>query len=93
MQTCSTMARCSWPSRITHEYRHGIQAAISHRFGVCPRAFRARDNAAILVRNRETGKTIQRIAKAETIASPEFQAWLAARSAAGSDVYRKHESD
>ena len=45
------------------------------------------DNAAILVRNRETGKTVQRIAKAETITSPEFQAWLAARNAAGSDVY------
>lgn len=45
------------------------------------------DNAAILVRNRSTGHTVQRIAKAETIASPEFQAWLAARSAAGSDVY------
>ena len=45
------------------------------------------DNAAILVRNRGTGKTVQRITKAETIASPEFQAWLAARSAGGSDVY------
>jgi hypothetical protein len=45
------------------------------------------DNAAILVRNRGTGKTLQRITKAETIASPEFQTWLAARSAAGSDVY------
>jgi hypothetical protein len=49
--------------------------------------FGPHDNAAILVRNRGTGKTVQRIAKAETIASPEFQAWLAARSAAGSDVY------
>jgi hypothetical protein len=49
--------------------------------------FEPADNAAILVRNRGTGKTVQRIAKAETIASPEFQAWLAARSAAGSDVY------
>jgi hypothetical protein len=49
--------------------------------------FEPTDNAAILVRNRGTGKTIQRITKAETIASPEFQAWLAARSAAGSDVY------
>jgi RepB DNA-primase from phage plasmid len=49
--------------------------------------FRPDDNAAILVRNRGTGKTVQRITKAETIASPEFQAWLAARSAAGSDVY------
>ena len=49
--------------------------------------FEPTDNAAILVRNRGTGKTVQRISKAETIASPEFQAWLAARSAAGSDVY------
>jgi hypothetical protein len=49
--------------------------------------FDAADNAAILVRNRGSGKTVQRIAKAETIASPAFQAWLAARSAAGSDVY------
>ena len=49
--------------------------------------FEPTDNAAILVRNRGTGKTVQRITKAETIASPEFQAWLAGRSAAGSDVY------
>jgi hypothetical protein len=49
--------------------------------------FEPTDNAAILVRNRGTGKTVQRITTAETIASPEFQAWLAARSAAGSDVY------
>jgi RepB DNA-primase from phage plasmid len=49
--------------------------------------FEPTDNAAILVRNRGTANTVQRITKAETIASPEFQAWLAARSAAGSDVY------
>src|SRR5580704_1914597 len=49
--------------------------------------FEPTDNAAILVRNRGTGKTVQRITKAETIAGPEFQAWLAARGAAGSDVY------
>jgi hypothetical protein len=49
--------------------------------------FEPTDNAAILIRDRGTGKTIQRITKAETIASPEFQAWLTARSAAGSDVY------
>jgi RepB DNA-primase from phage plasmid len=49
--------------------------------------FEPTDNAAILVRDRGTGKTVQRITKSETIASPEFQAWLAARSAAGSDVY------
>ena len=45
------------------------------------------DNSAILVRNRSTGHTVQRIAKAETIASPGFQTWLANQSASGSDVF------
>jgi hypothetical protein len=45
------------------------------------------DNAAILVRNRFTGHTVQTIAKAEAIASPGFQSWLANQSAAGSDIY------
>jgi hypothetical protein len=49
--------------------------------------FEVADNAAILVRNRRTGKTVQRIARAEAIASPEFQEWLVAQSAAGADVY------
>jgi DNA primase RepB-like protein len=49
--------------------------------------FEPADNVAILVRNRGTGKTVQRIAKTETIASPEFQEWLAAQSAEGSDAY------
>jgi hypothetical protein len=49
--------------------------------------FEPADNAAILVRNRKSGKIIQRIARAETIASPEFQEWLAAQSVAGADVY------
>lgn len=45
------------------------------------------DNAAILARNRSTGHTVQTIAKAEAIASPDFQTWLAAESASGYDVY------
>jgi len=45
------------------------------------------DNAAILVRNRSTGHTVQTIAKAEAIANPGFQSWLASQSAAGSDIY------
>jgi RepB DNA-primase from phage plasmid len=45
------------------------------------------DNAAILVRNRWTGHTVQRIAKAETIASPGFQSWLKSQNAIGSDVF------
>ena len=43
--------------------------------------FGPEDNAAILVRNRSTGHTVQTIAKAETIASPDFQTWLAGQSA------------
>jgi hypothetical protein len=49
--------------------------------------FGPEDNAAILLRNRSTGHTSQSIAKAETIASPDFQSWLAAQSASGSDVF------
>jgi hypothetical protein len=49
--------------------------------------FEPEDNAAILVRNRSTGHTVQTIAKAETIASPDFQSWLAGQSASGYDVF------
>ncbi len=49
--------------------------------------FGPEDNAAVLVRNRSTGHTVQTIAKAEAIASPSFQSWLANQSAAGFDLY------
>jgi hypothetical protein len=49
--------------------------------------FKPSDNAAILVRNRATGKTVQRIARAETVASHEFQTWLANQNAGGSDIF------
>ena len=49
--------------------------------------FGPEDNAAILLRNRSTGHTVQTISKAETIASPEFQTWLASQSAIGYDVF------
>ena len=49
--------------------------------------FEPTDNAAILVRNRSTGHTVQTIAKAETIASPDFQTWLTNQSAVGSDAF------
>ena len=49
--------------------------------------FGPEDNAAILVRNRSTGHTVQTISNAETIASPEFQTWLASQSASGYDVF------
>jgi hypothetical protein len=45
------------------------------------------DNAAILVRKRSNGHTVQTISNAETIASPPFQNWLAGQSASGYDVF------
>jgi len=45
------------------------------------------DNAAILVRNRSTGHTVQTISKAETIAGKPFQGWLASQNASGYDVF------
>jgi hypothetical protein len=49
--------------------------------------FGPEDNSAILMRNRSTGHTVQTISKAETIASPEFQTWLANQNASGYDVF------
>jgi hypothetical protein len=49
--------------------------------------FEPTDNAAILVRNRSTGHTVQSICKAETIAGPRFQSWLANQNASGYDVF------
>ncbi len=49
--------------------------------------FLPRDRLAVLLRNPEHGQTIQRIARAEKIASPEFQAWLRHKNAHGFDVY------
>jgi RepB DNA-primase from phage plasmid len=49
--------------------------------------FEPTDRTAIVVRNRSTGHTVQRIATAETIAERNFQMWLAAQNARGSDVF------
>jgi hypothetical protein len=45
------------------------------------------DRLAVVVLNRSQGETIQRIARAEVIASPRFQAWLRHKNAQGSDIY------
>ena len=49
--------------------------------------FEPPDEVAILTRNRRTGRTVQRIATAETITSPQFQNWLRSESAAGADIF------
>jgi DNA primase RepB-like protein len=49
--------------------------------------FAAKDWLAVLVRDRDTGETMQRITTAQQIASPEFQSWLRYKNAHGSDIY------
>jgi hypothetical protein len=49
--------------------------------------FEPMDNIAILVRNRALAQTLQRITKAEIIASPEFQAVLLEQNRAGADIF------
>jgi hypothetical protein len=45
------------------------------------------DTVAVLLRNRRLGQTLQRIALAETLASPDFQRWLTEQNRADSDVF------
>ncbi len=45
------------------------------------------DRLAVVLLNGQQGETIQRIATAEVIASPRFQAWLRHKNAHGSDIY------
>jgi hypothetical protein len=45
------------------------------------------DRIAMLVLNRDSAETIQRITSAQKAASPEFQAWLRYKNANGSDIY------
>ena len=49
--------------------------------------FESRDNVAVLIRNRATRQTVQRITTAETVASPEFQSWLRHENFTGADIY------
>jgi hypothetical protein len=52
----------------------------------------ATDMLAIIVRNRITVETIQRLATAEKIASAEFQGWLRHKNARGADIYISQNS-
>ena len=49
--------------------------------------FEPSDRLAVVVRNRESGETIQRMSTAQRIASSDFQAWLRFKNARGSDIY------
>ena len=45
------------------------------------------DRIALLILNRETGESVQRITTAEKASGPEFQAWLRHRNATGDEIY------
>jgi hypothetical protein len=49
--------------------------------------FEPADNIAVLARNRITGRTVQRITSAETLAGPKFQSWLKSENAGGADIF------
>lgn len=49
--------------------------------------FEASDWLAVVVRNQESGQTIQRVTTAQQIASSEFQSWLRYKNAHRSDIY------
>jgi hypothetical protein len=49
--------------------------------------FEASDRIAVLLLNRQTRESLQRITTAEKVSSPEFQAWLRHRSSRGDEVY------
>jgi hypothetical protein len=49
--------------------------------------FETTDRIAMLVLNRDSRETIQRITSAQKASSPEFQAWLRHKDAHGPDIY------
>ncbi len=49
--------------------------------------FESKDRLAIVIVNKRSGSAIQRLATAEQIALPEFQAWLRYQNAQKADIY------
>jgi hypothetical protein len=50
-------------------------------------AFEAEDWLAVLLKNHETGRVVQRVAPLPTVATPRFQDWLIRENRAGASVY------
>jgi len=86
--TSSATALYSKPNRSKHESGHDFHTEIALSFGIRPRAFRVFDNVAVLrAKIVVLAKRCNGLAKAETIAGPEFQEWLAVHNTSGSDVF------
>jgi len=49
--------------------------------------FEPSDRVALLILNRSSRETLQRITTAQKAASPEFQAWLRHKNVTGADIY------
>lgn len=82
----SSMPKNSFPNSNAGSGERASQSeAIASRY--IQENFEATDWLAAVVRNRETGETVQRITTAQQIASHEFQAWLRHKNAHGSDIY------
>ena len=82
----STTAKKSVASSQAASEERALQSeAVARRY--IQENFEAMDWLAVVVRNRETGETVQRITTAHQIASHEFQAWLRHKNAHGSDIY------
>jgi hypothetical protein len=65
---------------------HGFESeAIARRY--IQENFEAEDWLAVVLLNRVTGETVQRITTTHQIASHEFQSWLRHKNAHGSDIY------
>lgn len=67
-------------------HQYAIQCeAVSRRY--IQENFESDDRLAVVVRNQATNQTVQRIATAQNIASPEFQSWLRYKNATGFEIY------
>ena len=64
-----------------------VASVLSGAVEYIERNYQSSDRLAIVVRNRLTGETTQRLASAEKIASNDFQAWLRHKNAQGADIY------
>jgi hypothetical protein len=68
-----------------------MNTATEHRFitasDYIKENFYPHDRIALLLLNRESGESVQRITAAEKASSPEFQAWLRHRNATGDEIY------
>src|SRR5258708_14028681 len=49
--------------------------------------FKPEDRVAVVIIDRQTHRTIQRVATADRVARPEFQAWLRHHNASRNEIY------